>query len=111
MSKTLLKNSWIIDGINNPFFGSIEIDDKIIGNIYKEGEKIDESIYDEIIDIKKNIVCPGLINTHNHAGMFFFRGFASGLPLQEWLQEVWKIEDKLTSEDIYWGTMSSILEM
>ncbi|MDD4530905.1 MAG: amidohydrolase, partial [Candidatus Gracilibacteria bacterium] len=42
---------------------------------------------------------------------FFFRGFASGLPLQEWLQEVWKIEDKLTSEDIYWGTMSSILEM
>jgi len=39
---------------------------------------------DEIIDCGNSIVMPGLINTHTHAAMAYFRGLADDLPLDEW---------------------------
>jgi len=58
------------------------------------------------------LAMPGLINGHTHAGMTLLRGYADDLPLMQWLQEkIWPFEDKLTSEDIYWGTKLCIIEM
>jgi 5-methylthioadenosine/S-adenosylhomocysteine deaminase len=68
--------------------------------------------FDRVIDAKGKLAMPGLINTHGHAAMTLLRGYADDLPLQEWLQDrCWPIEDKMTPEDIYWGTQLAILEM
>ncbi|MBU4533646.1 MAG: amidohydrolase [Eubacteriales bacterium] len=64
------------------------------------------------INGKGLVATPGLINCHTHAAMSLFRGYADDLPLMEWLNnKIWPIEEKLTEEDIYWGTMLACLEM
>ncbi len=66
----------------------------------------------EIIDAKGKIVLPGLINAHTHIGMSLFRATNDNLPLQEWLtNKIWPIEDKMTDEDTYYGSLLSIIEM
>lgn len=55
---------------------------------------------------------PGLINTHAHLSMSIFRETLDGYTLQKWLNEkIWPMEDKLTSEDIYYASLLSCLEM
>src|SRR3990172_9741821 len=39
-----------------------------------------------IISGDGKVVFPGLINTHTHAAMVYFRGLADDLPLREWLE-------------------------
>lgn len=67
---------------------------------------------DRILDLPNDVVMPGLINTHTHAAMTLLRSYADDLPLMPWLNEkVWPFEDKLTEEDIYWGTALALCEM
>ena len=67
---------------------------------------------DRIIEGKNKLVMPGLINTHTHAAMTLFRGYADDLPLMNWLeQKIWPAEARLNKDDIYWGTMLAICEM
>ncbi len=55
---------------------------------------------------------PGFVNAHTHAAMVLLRGLGEEAPLMEWLQQkIWPVEDKLTPEYIYWGTLSAMLEM
>lgn len=66
----------------------------------------------EVIDATGKWVLPGLINTHCHAAMTLFRSFADDLPLMDWLQDkIWPAENRLTGEDVYWGTRLAIREM
>lgn len=58
------------------------------------------------------LVMPGLINTHTHAPMACFRGFADDLPLMTWLQDhIFPVEAKLTAEIVYDAALLSIIEM
>lgn len=67
---------------------------------------------DVIIDGKNKLAIPGLINNHTHAYMSVFRNYADDLPFSQWLfDKILPIEDKLTGEDAYWGTMLGIMEM
>ncbi len=46
------------------------------------------------------IVLPGLINTHTHAAMVYFRGIADDLPLSDWLNNhIWPAENKWLSPE------------
>ena len=55
---------------------------------------------------------PGFINTHTHAAMSLFRGYADDMPLKKWLEKkIWPVEAKLKKKDIYWGTLLAICEM
>ncbi len=57
-------------------------------------------------------VLPGFVNAHTHAAMVLLRGLGEEAPLMEWLEKkVWPVEAKLTSDFIYWGTASAVLEM
>ena len=66
-----------------------------------------------IIKGENRAVLPGLINTHTHAAMVYFRGMADDLPLKEWLEEhIWPAENKwLSPEFVSDATELACLEM
>jgi len=65
-----------------------------------------------IIDARGGIIMPGLINTHTHAAMTCFRGFADDLPLMTWLNDyIFPAEAKLDYEKVYCGALLACAEM
>lgn len=45
-------------------------------------------------------VFPGLINTHTHAAMVYFRGIADDIPLTDWLKNhIWPVENRWLSPE------------
>lgn len=103
-------------------------DKLIIKNVLLDGKKVDIFCQDGVIKkIDKNIrkkadiviecdggkaAIPGLINGHTHSAMSLLRGIGDDLPLKEWLEKrIWPIEEKLSEDDIYWGTKFACLEM
>jgi len=92
-----------------PLRGDIAIHHGRISGVGMVGR---EGAFDREIDAADCVVLPGFVNAHGHAAMSLFRGYADDMPLMEWLNsKIWPIEEKLTGEDVYWGTMLSILEM
>ncbi|MFC1868799.1 amidohydrolase family protein [Thermodesulfobacteriota bacterium] len=67
----------------------------------------------EIIDAKKCIIMPGLVNAHTHTAMTIFRGYADDLPLKQWLfEKIFPAEAAyLNPGNVYWGTLLGCLEM
>ena len=109
----LIKNATLIsmnekkDKIEKNIDIKIE-DDKII-NI---GKNLSDKNVEKIIDATEKVVMPGLINTHAHIPMSIFRETVDGYKLQDWLsQKIWPMEDKLTSDDIYYASLLSFIEM
>ena len=67
---------------------------------------------DKVIDAEGKIVLPGLVNSHTHTAMSLFRHTADDLPFWEWLHDrIFPMEEALTPENAYWGSMLSIAEM
>ena len=94
------------------FFGDILVKGDKIARISEHPEKIDSKTAAVVIDGKNLLIMPGLVNTHGHAAMTLFRSYADDLPLQEWLEKkIWPIEEHLTADDVYWGSMLAICEM
>ncbi len=75
----------------------------------KGGKIIDVGSYNKLskgyspertIGGKGKAVFPGLINTHTHAAMVYFRGLADDLPLKQWLEgHIWPAEGKWLSPE------------
>lgn len=110
MDKILIKNGFVVDVENKE---NTSVKDILIENdtIVKIDKNIEEKNC-KIINASGNIVLPGFINTHNHIAMNFFRGYAEGLNLMEWLnKKIWPVEDKLDVEDVYYSSRAGILEM
>ena len=92
--------------------GEIAIKDDRIVSAGVQGSAPEGFVPDRILDLPNDVVLPGLINTHTHAAMTLLRSYADDLPLMPWLNEkVWPFEEKLTDEDIYWGTALALCEM
>jgi len=66
-----------------------------------------------LLDAQGNLVMPGLVNTHTHAAMVWFRGLADDLPLQKWLNEfIFPAElGWLDGDKVYWGTLLAAAEL
>ncbi len=64
-------------------------------------EKIERNFQAEkVLDARGKLALPGLINTHTHAAMVYFRGLADDLPLKEWLENhIWPAEAKYVNPD------------
>lgn len=87
---------------------NIYIVDDVIADISQK----DYPEADIVIDGRDMVALPGLVNAHTHAAMTLFRGMADDIPLDLWLnQHIWPAEEKLTAEDVYWGTKLSLIEM
>jgi len=111
----LIKNADIItcnasdDVLQGAFLG---IKDGYIDFIDTKEDALKDFKADRIIDAKGKLVMPGLVNAHTHSGMTILRNFANDLALEDWLfGNVLPVEEKLTPEDIYWGTLLGIAEM
>lgn len=99
--------------IKNIILNEKKLDIFIAGNrIKKIGKNLYLKAKERIDGEGKKAILPGLINCHTHSAMILFRGYADDLPLNIWLKEkIWPLEEKLTKEDIYWGTKLACLEM
>ncbi|WP_421723478.1 amidohydrolase family protein [Bauldia sp.] len=65
-----------------------------------------------VVDGSGMLLMPGLINTHCHAGDCIFRGLVEDLPLEPWLQTVWKAEGTILNvETSRLGTVLGFAEM
>ena len=66
-----------------------------------------------MIDVKGNLIMPGLVNTHCHLPMTVFRGLADDLPLDKWLNEhIFPAEAAYVNDDlVYWGSLLACAEM
>ena len=61
---------------------------------------------------KRKLAMPGLVNAHTHCGMTTMRNAADDLPLHKWLfEKIFPIEEKMTDDDVYWGTLLGTAEM
>ena len=67
---------------------------------------------DKVLQAADKLVIPGLINAHTHSYMSVFRNVADDMAFDDWLfGHILPLEDKLTKEDIYWGTLLGCMEM
>ena len=82
------------------------------GKVYEclpEGKRDEEF---EVIDAADRLIMPGLINLHTHAYMTVMRNYADDVDFDEWLfRRVMPVEDRLTMEDAYWGSLLACMEM
>lgn len=109
--KILIQDTLILPmtGEGDEVRGSIAIEDGIIGQI---GEVDPSFEADLVVDGSHHMALPGLINTHTHAAMQYFKNFNDAeTNLQSWLASVWAYEAVMNDEDIYWGSLSAIAEM
>ena len=66
----------------------------------------------EVIDARRKLIMPGLINMHTHSYMTMMRNYADDVPFTEWLfNRVMPVEDNLPVEAAYWTSMLGCLEM
>ena len=109
MGKILLKNAEFLGIDGAVIAGDIAIDDTMIAQV---GEISKDWHADQVIDCMNLLAVPGFVNTHTHAAMTLFRGYADDMQLMDWLEnKIWPAEAKLVAEDVYWGTLLANAEM
>lgn len=80
--------------------------------IVPSGQIPNDFVTDKIIDGKYKLAIPGLVNAHTHCAMTLMRNAADDLPLHQWLfDRIFPMEDRLSDDDVYWGTMLGAAEM
>ena len=78
--------------------GAIAVKGKEILEVGTSGNILKRYTSSQIIKGEGRVVLPGLINTHTHAAMVYFRGIADDLPLTEWLNKhIWPAENRWLS--------------
>ena len=98
------------------FGGGMRISDEEVwvdgGSIVHVGPAPEElPEFQRQIDLKGDLLIPGLKDAHTHTAMTFLRSLADDMPLDKWLSEqVWPNEAKLTGEAVYCFTRLGILE-
>jgi 5-methylthioadenosine/S-adenosylhomocysteine deaminase len=80
--------------------GAIAVKDKKIAFVGPAEDVAKTFASDTIIGGPGKVAFPGLVNTHTHAAMVYFRGLADDLPLKVWLEEhIWPAEEKWLSHE------------
>lgn len=91
------------------FRGDILIEDDHIASI---SQSVDPAEADCVRDCTGLVAIPGLVNGHTHLSMSLMRNYKDTCAnLQDWLSEIFPIEDRMCEEDIYWGSMLALAEL
>ena len=63
------------------------------------------------VDCSEQLILPGLVNTHTHTGMSFFRNLLEDLSSPDWFRYEQEAERFLSQEDIYWAALLGAYEL
>lgn len=75
--------------------GAIAVKDSKILKVGTSQEIFGKYVPRAVINGGHSVVFPGLINTHTHAAMVYFRGIADDQPLKKWLENhIWPAENR-----------------
>lgn len=116
MFDTVIHNSCLLTlepGAKPLFPGFVAVQGGVIQAVGQECHPLDLPDAREHVDAGGALVLPGLVNTHCHAPMVWFRGLADDLPLQDWLtHKIFPAEGGWLDEDkVYWGTLLAAAEL
>ncbi len=91
----------------------IFIDDGLIVRIEPAGSSLSWPLSGniEFMDCSGKVALPGFVNMHTHAAMSLLRGIGEDMLFPDWLAKIWKVEENVDSEFVYWGTKVACLEM
>ena len=108
MAAILLKNITISDKRND-----VLISEGLIRRIEPAGscESWDIAGDLEVMDCSGKVAVPGFINMHTHAGMALMRGIGEDMVFSDWIDRIWKIEENIDSDFVYWSAKVACLEM
>ena len=106
MGKILLRNI-----ILNNQDSDILISDGLIAKIAPSGSLCDEACCAEVVDCEGKTAVPGFVNMHTHAAMSLMRGVGEDIAFHEWLDRIWRLEEKIDEEYVYHGPKVACLEM
>ena len=65
----------------------------------------------KVISAQGQFALPGLVNTHTHLPMSYFKGTVFAMELFKWLAWGWFYIQRMDLQDIYWATKLACLEM
>ena len=110
-NKIWIQNTQILTMTGAPLYtGDILIENDIIKALGTVNAQDAESA--QIIDGRRTVAMPGLVNTHTHAAMTLLRSYADDMELMPWLNDkIWPAEAKFVNEYIYWGSALAAVEM
>lgn len=94
--------------------GAVAIEDGVIRAVGKREELDKDYRYhsDIVIDATRDIVMPGLINTHVHLAQGLLRACADYLPLIPWLKDrVWPLQGNYTPDEALASAQLVVTEM
>jgi len=86
------------------------------GDVLVEGDTIagvgpDLGPADRVIDGRRRVVMPGMVNAHGHIAMHAMRGVADDMPLEAFLERTFAVDARRTSQDIEAGARLGALEL
>ncbi|HEY0855243.1 MAG TPA: amidohydrolase [Devosia sp.] len=94
--------------------GWIAVRDGRISGVGPKATTPDPSGYDEVFDLTRHLVIPGLVNAHTHSAMVLFRGRSEGqslLTMDGWYNSIREPELSLVASDIGPAVALSSAEM
>lgn len=106
MGKILLRNI-ILNGQASDIF----IKDGIIMKIGQSGSLCEFETDSEVLGCENLVALPGFVNMHTHAAMSMMRGIGEDIAFHQWLDSIWKVEEKIDGEYVYHATKVACLEM
>ncbi len=90
----------------------VHIDDREVIEIAPVAARTRLERHVTTIDAEGCVVLPGFRNAHAHSAMVLFRGLVEDVSIVEWFNEhIWIVEQNLTPDDVYWGTLLASVEM
>ncbi len=100
----------MVDGVNIMEHSELWVENGIISFVGAENEN-GAADFDREIDCENNLLMPGFKDAHTHSAMTCLRSLADDMPLDDWLHnQVFPIEARMTSDDIYQLTKLAVLE-
>lgn len=80
--------------------GAVAVKGGKIAALGTEEDILKDYISGKVIGGKGYVAFPGLVNTHTHSPMVYFRGLADDIPLKEWLENrIWPAEQMWLSPE------------
>lgn len=115
MSQTLISNLDYVVTVdqNQSVFRdtSVLLDDGVIAAIGDRASLSERAPQAEVIDGRRHLLMPGLVNLHTHTPMTLLRGLAEHVDLQGFLKRIWAAEGAvMDSETVELGAELGALE-